>query len=451
MDIDLKKLGEILRAKRKSKGLRLKNLEDDNISAATISSIERGLANTSIEKIRYYCKQLDFDLNSAKDVMQHGEKQDEELLVKLALIENTIHLVSADRALGQLREIDLSDTNHVKAQVFYLKGKIYYEKKQWAKARKNFLEAIKIVDQNRELLVNNIKPTALYELGRISFYEENNLKKALMYTEEGLNCFHEDGERSYIKYTLLISKISYLDHLNLKERSLRTLERMWMEIDQIENPEVLLNMYEIKASSLCKQMLYTEAKKCALHGINIARMSKMPERSMELLTTLGSVYVATGELDMAENCFLQSIELQKKVQRKHLLISTFTQLGLLNVQRQKWKEAEQWFNNAVKIGEKSSDVVRYVQALKTRGDCFVAQGKLPEAIKSYKTALDISEEHDLFDVAQEMIVKLMQSYEQTKSSDLNGLMERLYRITVELRSGGERYMRRVVEHEPPDS
>lgn len=449
MDIDLKKLGEILRAKRKSKGLRLKNVEDENISAATISSIERGLSNTSIEKIRYYCKQLDFDLNSAQDVMQYGEKIDEELLVKLTLIENTIDLVSPEKALGQLRELDLSDTPQVKAQVLQLKGKIYYEKKQWTRARKNYLEAIKLVEQHRELQVTNLKSSALLGLGRISFYEENNLKKAMMYTEEGINCFYEGGERSNTKYSLLISKISYLDNLNLKERSLRTLERMWMEIDKVENPEVLLNMYEIKALSLCKQMLYTEAKKYAMKGISIARMSKMPERSMELLTTLGSIYVATGELDMAENCFLQSIELQKKVQRKHLLISTFTQLGLLNVHRQKWKEAEQWLDNAVQIGEKSSEVVRYVQALKVLGDCFVAQGKVTEAIKRYKIALDISEEHDLFDVAQEMIVKLMQSYEQTKSSDINGLMERLYRITVELRTGGERNMRTMVDHEPP--
>jgi hypothetical protein len=52
--IDLKKLGEICRRKRRQLGYILEDLEDEHISVSTISNIERGIPVVSPQKIKYY-------------------------------------------------------------------------------------------------------------------------------------------------------------------------------------------------------------------------------------------------------------------------------------------------------------------------------------------------------------------------------------------------------------
>ncbi|SFS58337.1 Helix-turn-helix [Marininema halotolerans] len=48
---NIKDVGEVIRRVRKSKGLRLEDLADENISPATISNIERGISHGDRLKI----------------------------------------------------------------------------------------------------------------------------------------------------------------------------------------------------------------------------------------------------------------------------------------------------------------------------------------------------------------------------------------------------------------
>ncbi|MFS8513554.1 MAG: helix-turn-helix domain-containing protein [Planifilum fulgidum] len=58
--IDGKELGAVIRAHREKRGLSIENLADENISAITISNIERGLPSVGADKTEYLMKKLGF-------------------------------------------------------------------------------------------------------------------------------------------------------------------------------------------------------------------------------------------------------------------------------------------------------------------------------------------------------------------------------------------------------
>lgn len=51
LTVGLTEIGHIIRMVRKSRGLRLEDLADENISPATISNVERGVAHVKQEKV----------------------------------------------------------------------------------------------------------------------------------------------------------------------------------------------------------------------------------------------------------------------------------------------------------------------------------------------------------------------------------------------------------------
>ena len=65
-------------------------------------------------------------------------------------------------------------------------------------------------------------------------YHQNNLEKALEYTENGINTFHPDGERPYTIYTLLRNKAIYLERMGRVVEGLKVVEQVWEDL--AENP-----------------------------------------------------------------------------------------------------------------------------------------------------------------------------------------------------------------------
>ncbi|WP_044641037.1 helix-turn-helix domain-containing protein [Risungbinella massiliensis] len=66
----LHEMGEVIRKVRKERGLRLEDLSDDNISPATVSNIERGVAHVSPEKITYLLEKLDLSMHKIPDMLK---------------------------------------------------------------------------------------------------------------------------------------------------------------------------------------------------------------------------------------------------------------------------------------------------------------------------------------------------------------------------------------------
>jgi transcriptional regulator with XRE-family HTH domain len=84
--LSLHEIGEVIRKVRKERGLRLEDLADENISPATVSNIERGVAHVSPEKITYLLEKLDLPMNKLPEMLEKEQEELKKIKFKLLTI-----------------------------------------------------------------------------------------------------------------------------------------------------------------------------------------------------------------------------------------------------------------------------------------------------------------------------------------------------------------------------
>jgi tetratricopeptide (TPR) repeat protein len=307
-------------------------------------SIERRNAPIEDEKLNHLLQKLGLNLDDLSDFYLQEEQIDEEaeseeLQLRLISIESIIDLSSPEEGLEELRGLGISHAHPLSVWVPYLRGKIYYYKKNWKKAHKYFFDCIhSIQNQYPEMAVTNLRAICYHELSLIE-YILNNLQQALKYSQEALKVLLPDGEKSYIRDFILISKAIYLQKLNRFEEAQHVLEELTQKRGVndpahessffSESKEVILNLYEVQATILRQGRMHTQAIRHALKGIDLARIDRMYDRAFELWTTLGSIYNDQNKLKLAEICFLTALKFKKLIKKEKMLAYVYTQLGFL--------------------------------------------------------------------------------------------------------------------------
>lgn len=415
--MDYVELGNALRRVRQDKGLRIKDLQDENISISTISNIERGIESVKDEVREYYCRKLGIDPSMIPELIRGEQEQRKKIENQLMLVESRIDLGLDKEAKTKLKELFIRHNGSFPAHFHYLKGRYYYEKRNHQKAKKHFEEAIKLVDEDRKLKLSNIKPACLKDLGRISFYYERNINKALEYVNEGLKSFDPDGERKQIKYYLLIGRVLYLEKLDQKDDALESLNELWQHFSDIRQLEIKLNMLEMRASLLNSKKRYEAALPFAIEGFKIATSNQKYGRAVELLTTWGTIAKNMKNYDEAENCYLMALELENKIDKKYLMISTYTKLGKLYTEIEEWDKAQSALELAVHKGAKSNDVVRYCQALVALGEYFMEREQNHDAIKILDKAYSVGTKHRLENLNKKILINLSECWERIGNTE----------------------------------
>ncbi|WP_175552391.1 tetratricopeptide repeat protein [Seinonella peptonophila] len=429
--INLKELGNMCRRKRKELGFTMEELEDEQISVSTISNIERGVPIVSHQKIEYYCvHKLKLNISDYNQLSQQERKLKLEKEEELWFIERLIEQGNPDEGLTELKKFNLSGFRELEAMIFYLKGRAYYYKNQWEQARKNFLRTIEFVDKYPQIGKSNIASICYNDLGRINFFYYGNLKNALQYTELGISCFNPDGERYHILYTLKICQVLYLEKLNRIQDAYQTVKELWKCLDQIDYLDVVLNTYEMRAKLLFKMKRFDDAIYTAKKGLEISTLNKSPERTLELITTLGSIYLKLNQLNNAEKCFLEGLNLKNQIAKKYLFITTFTQIGILYMKKKQFEKAQSYLKVAVEIGQKSPDVVRYAQSLTELGVCHLAQHDISKASDIFLQALSVAKNHSLYYKASQILTKLTKLWEHRDEEKFNMYMAELFRFNL---------------------
>lgn len=406
---DYLEFGKYVRKVRKDKGLTLENvakLARDEISTTTISNYERGVLGVSNEKIKLLCEPLDIDFDQYPIILNNEREKQDKWIRKLLGIEGLIDYLGPDKAYAKLKVLNFDYEEPIRAFYRYLLGRCFYHKKKWSKSKDAFEEAINILKNHPDWEESNIIPFCYKELGRISYYHEGNTEKALYYNDLGINSFIPESERPNLIYTLLVTKAFYLEKLNENEEATRTLLRLWKDIGKIDNIEVKINMFEIRAVLLIKTKFYDEAKEYAEKGIELARVNKQIERGFELWTTLGRICVECKNYEEAEEYFNLALEMKDYIKKEYLLVSTHIQLGKLYMEQNKWDLARHHIETAVQIGSNSNDEYRYIEALEALGDYFLNQGKIEEATAPYETALNHAEKSKFPSLLKSALVKL---------------------------------------------
>lgn len=398
--LDRAKLGEWVKKKRKSMRLRQTDLVDDVISQTVISHIESGNGQVSQEKILYYLQKL--KLNPAQldqfTLIEPTEEKnlEEEWKLRLIVAENLIDFVGPDEGIAYLRRLSLPSPHPLEADVEYLKGKAKLAKKNVDKAYDHFLHAIHLSEQHSKR--SNIMSCCYQELGRIE-YVRNRFLQALQFSEKALSCYRSDGERTYVKDSILISKVIYLEKLNRIGEAQAVLDEFGQDRSPqslfSQSKEALLNAHEMKARLLQKNNLFPQAVEMALKGIDLARIDKMVDRSFEVWVTLGSIYSEMDKGELAEICFRTALKLKHLIKRKYLLSYVYTQLGKLYSKNGELEKAIKEFEQALSNSQKHNEVFWQVEALMGLGNCYMIKKQFQEATTYFQQALALANEHRL--------------------------------------------------------
>lgn len=436
--IGRKKIGEFLKQVRNQSGKKLRDLEDENISRATISYIENGRDNVKIGKIKYYCSLLGVDFNQLPKLIENEENKvlaiRKKYLEFISPIETYIESSNKNKGLSKLKSIK-NPHESIQHIILYLKGRCYVQQNKMTQAKKCFIKAINHIEKHPNLANDNIQSCCYNQLGKICYYQ-NDFKKAIHYTEKGLESFIAEGERKHIKSSLLMNKIIYLERLGHLPEAQILLKELWEKEDEIENVEVVLNMHDVQAQVYRKSKMYSEAIDVANQGIRKAQINKKLNRIVELWSTLANIYIDMNEHSKAE-CILQlALELEKNVEEKHIFLHIYIQLGHIYIKQGKYDEAKNILEEAIKRKHPKINISRYTQALTVLGDCFLKQGDYKGGIQPYTEALSLARKHSLIYHEREILRKLCVCWKHEDINKFQKNVVKYFELDVKLSDEG---------------
>ncbi|MFC4076317.1 tetratricopeptide repeat protein [Salinithrix halophila] len=416
---------------RKSRGLRLEDLADEGISPATISNIERGIAHVNSSKVYYLVQKLGLNMSEIPSILMEQEEELKDLKLTLDSIEAIISMGKYDEAMTKLEEIKIEDHHPYSAILHYIKGKCYAGMKKWNRAERSFSMAISLANQNRDQ--ENIEAASFAELG-LCCYRQNEIEKALEFTESGLDAFQESGGRGYVKYVLLRNKAVYLERLGRVNEGLRVIQEAWDQIDQIDESATVLNLYSARAELLRMAGQNEEAIKYAQEGLELSRRNKNYQCMFDMWTIMGSVYTSEVQWEKAERCFYTALASQGLLESEKALTDTYVWLGILYTEQKKWAKAKTYLEKAVTNAEAHNDAPKLTYALRIMGDYFKQQGKKDEAIPYYQKALKLARSYGYKKNQSQILFRLSQCYQETDRQEFEKCLLNMYEVQLETKN-----------------
>ncbi|WP_164491742.1 helix-turn-helix domain-containing protein [Staphylospora marina] len=430
------KIGELLRKRRKELGLRLEDLADEFVSPSTISNIERGITYVNEEKVRYVADKLGVELDRIHELLEKEKQEEEQLELRLSAVESMIDLVGPDKGLERLRKLNIQGNHALACVAHFLRGKIYLAKKNWVKAQNHFLEAIRIVDQKPERLHTNIKAASYQELGKIALMFHKDPGQALRYVDEGLEAFQEDGDRAHCRYTLLISRINYLEMLDRIEEALHQIHDLWNEMERIDNVETVLELYGTRVRILDRLKLHEEAVRYAVRGIELARVNRKMEQACGLWMMLGRVYISREKWGEAEHCFQTALGIQEKLRSDRIKAEIFTRLGQIRLRRGELEDARSMLSRAAEAVEGTPISGEFGEIWLLLGDTYRFENRFDEAEKLYLKALEVSEDARK-EERRNILLRLAVCQERTDPEKFSDTLRKIYHIDLESEVSGD--------------
>ncbi len=441
-DLDRKKLGKILRELRKEKKLTMENLSDEHLSPATISKIERGSSKVSLKKIEIFCDRLNYNLKKAPtlsgvELQTKEEKENEFNQIRFTMIDNYIHSNDYKSALKELKEVILDESDPYRAKVFFLKACCYHLKGKIDESKKYFYKTIRFVEsQPKKFNLDNIKAHCYLKLCQIAYFR-NDFKLALQEAKKGIQCFDDQMGNLNLKYALLENQVIYLELLGFRQQAFTLLRTLWKEKENIDNIDIILNMYDMQAKLLMRSQLYQDAIQNAKRGLRIAISNRNIGRAGELWVTLGDIYKRMDFEHIALKCFLTAKEMLKKANRKQQIIEADVSLGELYNRRHQWRKTKKILEPSIaQIDENGPYLIRYIQALIILCECYHHLQEIDRAETTYKKALDLSRQHELHKLEYEVLLKLVDFWERNYPGKENIYLKKFLDHAKKLEKGG---------------
>jgi tetratricopeptide (TPR) repeat protein len=425
----LHEIGEVIRKVRKDRGLRLEDLADENISPATVSNIERGVAHVSPEKISYLLEKLDLPMHKLPEMLMQEQEELKKVKFKLLTIATLRKTGFIDEALDHLEELNLEESHPYIAHAYYFKAKCYMGKRKWKQAERALYNALRISQQN-PYKENNMEAASYLLLGLISYYR-NDIEQALEFTNSGIEAFVENGENKHIKALLYRNKGVYLQRTGRITEGIQLVHEIWDQIPLMDDIGTALGFYWLRAEFSRLSGLLDEAIEIATEGIEISRRNKQYDSMCDLWTVLGSAYTAKKEWDLAETSFKMALKLEGKFPEDQRLTTVYTRLGILYMKQGRNEAAYGALEKAIKYAEKFNDAPRLSTCLIMIGDLCQSIHKTDEAIAYYQKALEIVQKQGYKDKEFKIWFSLARCFDGKDEQEFQNCMRNMYNVKKE--------------------
>ncbi len=164
--------------------------------------------------------------------------------------------------------------------------------KKWNKQKEHFLMRFAWIKSIQHIAVVVILKPPASQVSPYAVIYQNNLEQAITYTNSGLDAFVDEGERIQYKYVLLQNKAMFLEKMGRPVEALKVIQNAWEYLPEIEQVEVILGFYWLRAELLRRIKDYDTALQIAKEGLEKARLTHENARKFDLWIVTGSTYMA---------------------------------------------------------------------------------------------------------------------------------------------------------------
>ncbi|MDQ0417739.1 tetratricopeptide (TPR) repeat protein [Croceifilum oryzae] len=423
---------------------------ETGISSAHLYNIEKGYIRADQDKLQKICNLFDLNLEKLledEDLPVEGNLSEIMQLIEWELTENL------SKAMEHLRQFETQQihlegkTPLLEMNCSYLRGKHAKMRERHDVAIQYFKQVISIANESGESLVHNFVCASYYGISQV-LHQQNKLLPALQAARHGINSFQPDGERTYLYLLLCINQASILEKLDRDHEALRLIESLWDDRKYMDFSDARLNLYQIRVEILTKQGRFREAIQFAREGLDLSRLDRNIHRQFEFLSSLGVAFSSLGDLFMAKLYFEKAIQLEPKIRRKYLVSTTYTQLGRILMQQQRYEEAISHLKYAIELAKE--DEFYLAKALSVMGECYYRQGLELEALPYLNNAREIYSNLKLDHMGDNVLLLISDISLRYQSSGYENSLQTYLQNQIHKQLQGVNHMFNFV-NEPPDA
>ncbi|SDY38574.1 helix-turn-helix transcriptional regulator [Thermoactinomyces sp. DSM 45892] len=428
----------VVKKARKDLGLNQKDLEDVNLSASTISNIERGEVDPRDDTFAYLLKKLKLDRMKLGSLIRQEQHAMEELRFYFDCIETMLDIQSFGptegklEILNKLEAVKLEDFHAFAPWLSYLKGRYYYKNKEFKKARSHFEQAIQLCRIHKLEPEDNIISLCYNQLSNCS-YHQNDFLSALAHVKNGLEAIDITKKRPDVLHFLLSNKILYLMNSSQSDLALRYLNELWKSLPEIESISTRLNLYKYRSTLLREREEFDAAIQMCREGMELARRNQIQHSHLDLLNILGSIYMKQSLFDKALLRFQMVLEIDRNLEYQRRHIDTHSYLAVLFLSQRDWERAHTHIQEAIQISRKVPVVFRLSKALIIQGNCLSHQKKYADAIPFFRESVELTEKHGFKHRQYSALLKLAHCFDMMKSNnEFINCIQDIYTLQKEL-------------------
>jgi tetratricopeptide (TPR) repeat protein len=408
-NLNQKLAGKAIAAERRKQGKSMEELADEEISASTISNIEKGDVGVQSLKIDYLLSKL--GIKDLDDAISDYKNSRRVLHIHMMAVENMIRYDApiSKKALQLIKsKLEKNDPYHPWKK--YLSGKLNQITHPQS-AIDFFLSAIAQANSNEEYDPNfNIIASCYLSMGMIE-YHSNNLQQALEYIEKGIESFVDRGDRQSTKYKLYFNKALFLIKLGKYDEADIVIKKTWSNLHKIPRMSTRLKFYQLKADVLRHRKEYEQAVNLLEEAIWLAMDNNLYDVSFILWATLGEILAETDFKEFTSESFNVSLSFSEKVNTSYL-VEVYADIAKHYILKQEWSEAETFIEKATDLVGK--DKLKLINLLSVQGDLYFERNELDKASEYYKEAQVLSNEYNLHTKEHQLLYKLIKCNKHNK-------------------------------------